>query len=79
MSLQSYVNKWYAKRKKKQLLKNRKDFVRGFGWAMAAFFVEKMDKEEIKGFIEHSLRTNTYNQFDAGVESALEIIDQVNF
>lgn len=62
------IKQWLEARKKRQ---REREYQRGFGWAMSAFFLEEQSIEEIEAYIY-----NLYEPFDLGAGEAIGVINK---
>ena len=61
-----------------KLFMAEKERINGFGWAMAAFYIEGESLFNIQNFCDIARTMGEYTAFDAGAEEAIAIIKKHN-
>lgn len=63
--------RWFANYFQKKELE---DYRRGFGWAMASYYVDEMPVVAIDSRVERSVHAKSFNKFDEGVMDAVNTL-----
>lgn len=66
-----------SERKKKKEKKIESMLKAGYGWAMTKYFYENKTIEEVYNNVEQSKHFEDYDNFDTGIEKAIDKIKEI--